>query len=573
LFFLLIPLISLFSSCFFESDSGGTGTIIIGSASSKAVVDATESLTLNYKITLIGPVGTINKDVDSLAGVKINVAPGKWDITLKAYGKKNGDPIYTGPDVLRGIGTKSVSVAVGKTIQAVIHMVTATEIVWTALTAWTELREAAQGTATPVGREEIIYLKGSGAANIAITSGTNDIVIQRKVTIIVEEGDEWEIERTAGIGDSFFAVNAGGSLTIEGKLILDGNKVGYISGTNEPLIQVTGGSLILDGPTLRNNKLSTGSGGGVDVLSGAFTMKDGAISGNTADLGGGVCLGGSSAFTMSGGSITGNEATGSSGGGGGVYFVGTTFTMTGGTIGGAGAAKNTTADNGGGVYFAGSSAFTMSGGSITGNEATTESGGGVYISAGGFTMKGSAAITDNEAGYKGGGVFFGGGDFDMEGSAKVNGNHAGGSGGGVYVITGDFTMQDSAAITGNTSDTAGGGVVVDNFGTFTIKGGKIGGNIAGANGGGVYIANYGTAEFIMEGGIVYGNAEATTNSNTAVTGASLHKDASGVAVWGSGVYHTGGASTLTSATTDATTDIVGIAGLVQGNTNDTLKAW
>lgn len=69
---------------------------------------------------------------------------------------------------------------------------------------------------------------------------------------------------------------------------------------------------------------SNGTGSGVEVKEGTFTMYAGEISGNSASNGGGVYVGGSkSTFTMNGNaSITGNTAK--NGGGVGVYS-GATF--------------------------------------------------------------------------------------------------------------------------------------------------------------------------------------------------------------------------------------------------------
>jgi hypothetical protein len=64
--------------------------------------------------------------------------------------------------------------------------------------------------------------------------------------------------------------------------------------------------------------------------------------------------------------------------GGGVYFAGGTFNMSGGTISG------NTAYYGGGVYFAGGGGtFAMNGGTISSN--TAYYGGGVYVNGGTFT--------------------------------------------------------------------------------------------------------------------------------------------------------------------------------------------
>jgi hypothetical protein len=103
---------------------------------------------------------------------------------------------------------------------------------------------------------------------------------------------------------------------------------------------------------------ATGSGGGVYVYAGTFTMNGGIISGNTTTniFGGGVFVGGGT-FTMSGSAaISGNTATGVA------VFNNGTFTMEGGIISG-----NTAAQSGGGVYVYSGGTFTKTGGTVYGS--------------------------------------------------------------------------------------------------------------------------------------------------------------------------------------------------------------
>jgi hypothetical protein len=159
-------------------------------------------------------------------------------------------------------------------------------------------------------------------------------------------------------------------------------------------------------------------------------MEDGEISGNTAKgSGGGVNIGENGTFTMKGGAISGNTITNNSGGGVNIGKNGT-FTMEGGTISG-----NTATYSGGGVLVGENGTFTMEDGTIGGNTAPKGNGGGVFIYKGTFTMKGGE-INDNTAN---GGVQSGGGvgvaengTFTMEGGT-ISGNTAGGAGGGVFV--------------------------------------------------------------------------------------------------------------------------------------------
>ena len=241
--------------------------------------------------------------------------------------------------------------------------------------------------------------------------------------------------------------------------------------------KITGGN--------NNNSATTGTwGGGVCVLGGAFfTMEGGNISCNLSEIGGGgvyVCNGGS--FTMTGGTIGGSgvndanmdKSTSSSGGG---VFVNGEFTMSGGTITG-----NITDANGGGVAVTEHGTFTMSGTAvISANKASYGSGGGVYV-FGNFTMTGgtiggTGGGSPNSAQY-GGGVYVNGGSsiFTVTGGT-ISGNTATQNGGGVYVSsTGSFTLGPSSAesspvISGNTkTDDSPNNVYLDNGKTLFING-------------------------------------------------------------------------------------------------------
>jgi hypothetical protein len=142
---------------------------------------------------------------------------------------------------------------------------------------------------------------------------------------------------------SMFVVGTGVTFILEEGITLAG-----LQSNSKPLVRVEGGAFIMNGGSIKDNKLSgaswegMGSGGGVYIASGAFTMNNGTISGNDAThyIGGGVYVSEVSSFTMNNGTINGNNARY----GGGVYVVGT-FTMLGGAISG------NTAEYGGGVHF------------------------------------------------------------------------------------------------------------------------------------------------------------------------------------------------------------------------------
>jgi len=114
---------------------------------------------------------------------------------------------------------------------------------------------------------------------------------------------------------SLFRVGPGATFTLEDGVALVG-----LPSDSRSLVLVEGGTFIMNGGTIRNNRLPLmvngipSSGGGVRMQSGSFTMNGGTISGNTADSGGGVAVN-QGTFTMNGGVISGNTAATYIGGG------------------------------------------------------------------------------------------------------------------------------------------------------------------------------------------------------------------------------------------------------------------
>jgi len=473
------------------------------------------------------------------------------------------DHPFSTSEVLRAIGTGTITIQAGRTNSATISLYSASEV-----SSWAELAFAAAPEdliTPPSGRSEIIFLKPNTETNWYADS---QIFINRKIELRAE-GGEVKITRDATFFHApLFSVGLYGHLTMtvgkDAALILDGNKDDpSFSDCNTSLINVNANAdLTIDsGVTLQNNRNSDEGGGGVSVISGnfilkgtiknnsglycggvyvgnggIFTMLDGTISGNdSGGLSGGVFVEGGS-FTMTGGKITDNYANDGSGG---VYVEGGYFRMTGGTISG-----NTSGGRGGGVYVnsnSGNATFDMSGGTI-GPDNTASSGGGVYIQifddshTTTFTMSGSAVISGNtatSASSEGGGVYMIGGTFTMNGG-EISDNHSNGSwsnggGGGVSIHGGTFNMN-GGTIKNNTANTSGGGVWVDEYGTFNMSetlgiSTTIENNTAQLYGGGVSV--HGGGSFTMDGGTIGGQGKGNrVNSN----------DGGGVVVWFGGNF-------------------------------------
>lgn len=153
----------------------------------------------------------------------------------------------------------------------------------------------------------------------------------------------------------------------------------------------TSGEFIMYGGEISRNK-SNGDCGGVAVVGSSFQMYGGTISGNTAtgDVGG-VGLWNNS-FTLSGGTISGNTAKDD---GGGVYFSGNDSDTL--TISDTVKIEGNSAVNGGGVCINSQDLDLAVTGSIINNNAT-DSGGGVYFKGDTFNVSGKVSITGNKKG-------------------------------------------------------------------------------------------------------------------------------------------------------------------------------
>jgi hypothetical protein len=228
-----------------------------------------------------------------------------------------------------------------------------------------------------------------------------------------------------------------------------------------------GGSFVMEGGTIKDNKLQAtygrgyayGSGVHVTGANSSFTLKDGLITNNTAagsgsevalGAGGGVFFAASGGtFTMEGGTISNNTAEGSGswgvGMGGGVSVYGGSFVLKDGTISGniakGGASASSSSAGGGVAIYSTAASFVMEGGIISGNTVPSgrdKFGGGVYVNAGSLTKSGGT-IYGNEGAL----------DADLKNTA-VQG-HA------VYSVTGT-RYRDTTAGPGQAMDSATAGV-------------------------------------------------------------------------------------------------------------------
>ena len=211
-----------------------------------------------------------------------------------------------------------------------------------------------------------------------------------------EAGDDplvLEADLVASASDKALTIPAGRNVVLD----LNGHKIdrnlsnptpqGYVMRA-EGTLAVIGDGIITGG---NNSSAGADSGGGVNIAKGAsFTLQDATISGNKAIYGAGVYTRGE--FLFESGVISKNTAgdTSSQGSGGGVMVNGGTFTM----CSGGEVSNNASASVGGGVMVQ-SGTFELDGGSITGN-AAGEMGGGVCLGLfGAMKLNGQPSVKDN----------------------------------------------------------------------------------------------------------------------------------------------------------------------------------
>ena len=345
----------------------------------------------------------------------------------------------------------------------------------------------------------------------------------------------YTITRGSSFTEGYLLNQTSGTLNME-SIKVNGNKVE----ANRALV-VSKGTLNLNSGTTITNSVSSSLGGGVYNNGGTLNITGATISNNSGTKGGGVYNNYNGTVNFNSGSITSNKATDSSeGNGGGIWTAGPT-TIAGGTItnntanfsGGGihcsydtqnnnctmnmtgGTVTKNTADRGGGVFINTDSIFTMSGGTIGGSSAnknTATTYGGGICAKGKLEIKqpsGSTTRISYNTGSSGGGVFSGGTLILTGGTIS---NNQGEFGGGVYTNSDATISLTGSTISNNTSTSSGGGIYT--YGTINMSGGTVSSNTAGTFGGGIM----NKTKMTMSGGTI------TSNKAEQNSGGGIHSD-------------------------------------------------
>lgn len=377
----------------------------------------------------------------------------------------------------------------------------------------------------------------------------------------------------AGYGGAFSQETGTCNMTLEGAVIVDGNKAKDNGGG----VYLQAGSLTLkaksgNSPQILNNAAEN-KGGGIYLGSGIITNDSGEYSANKAKTGGAIFIGkgdsGTGILTIKNGELSSNQATFDYGGG--IYVEEGTILIN----GEVGIDENSASKSGGGVYL-GSGTFTVeANGNLTveSNRAVSNDGGGIYVGSGDFVIadKGKVNVNANSANAgsgKGGGVYCAGefsvvGDITMDGNSAYNGggvcvengsvelpsegcyiqnNTAGHFGGGLYV-TGDKNAKFHGGVFSGNSAVAGGAVCADGSIELDLAA-TMEGNEANV-GGGMYLAN--GVKMTFGKGLIRANvAKASSTASTTAKG----KNSTSVSGAGGGVFMADN-TTLTFADLDA----------------------
>jgi len=349
----------------------------------------------------------------------------------------------------------------------------------------------------------------TGAGDVTITGGTvNGNVADEEGGGLWNESGLMTIDGTTISGNSANAGNNGGNdqggggiFNIGGTLDIDnatitGNFATMNSGNGGGVMTV-GGIVTIDNSTIADNDAAR-AGGGIENNAGDVTLTQvvlggaDAADGNFAGInGGGLHVSGTGTTDIFGGTVQNNVAAQE---GGGLWNSGTgTMTIQAGGMGG-----------------------TLIDSNVANGDGAVQGGGGVF-NVGGTLSITDATISNNvsnatAAGNGGGGILIEGGENNTIIDTIISGNTANTSGtadGGGILLSGGATLDISGGtISGNSANRAGGGIE-NNASTVTLTDVTLGGatpsdgNFAGVNGGGIHVSGAGSTDVI--GGTVQNN--------------------------------------------------------------------
>lgn len=317
---------------------------------------------------------------------------------------------------------------------------------------------------------------------------------------------------------------------------------GGATANNGGAVQFVGSMLTIGESTISNSFATngdTGSGGALSVTGATVNMSAVTISGNTADVGGGIYAA-NCTVNLAYVTFDDNAATVD---GGGIYMNGGTLTTENGAISGGAAGGD-----GAGLYLR---SATTNLGSPVANNIADGNGGGIYMKSGTLSIN-AVNVGQNEA-TNGGGLYQEGGMTTMADGFMTQNAVTDGSGGGIYVTTGSVVAA-FGIFSGNTATEidpdaiTSGGAFYAHYASLNLDRTTIKDNSVDGDGGGVAL-DHSDAYFL----------QVTVSSNEAVgdgggvfigTGSNLDTDnstiAQNTAENGGGVFNDSASITITS---------------------------
>jgi hypothetical protein len=239
-----------------------------------------------------------------------------------------------------------------------------------------------------------LTINGLGLSQLSISGNTASRVF------FIEENAVAAINNltvTGGFGDGGYDNGSGGGIyNLTGALTLTDVIVSGNSAPNGGGIYSNGGALTLDRSIVSINSTGGGRGGGIFQIDGTLTLTDSTVSdnstingsGNGAGSGGGIFVW-NNATTLTDSTVSGNRAQGtlSGGGGGGIFVNHGTTTLTNSTF------SDNRAGGGGGVYIADLSSGTTTLTNTTVTENLNKVGIGEFVNGGGVYNAGTSTVT------------------------------------------------------------------------------------------------------------------------------------------------------------------------------------
>lgn len=346
-----------------------------------------------------------------------------------------------------------------------------------------------------------------GSATIYITEDiemTEALTIPQGVDVTIKGKNGVRLYRSSSIkmftiGD---ATNGGGSLNIDGTIILDGNKdvvpkttsdaknliesygtftlgrnaiikdvkctigkrraiygwdtsvinlYGTISGCTSNgdgaaiKMSEAGGTLNVDGAIFENNSSdSYGAAISLNASGITATIKNTTFKNNTSKATGGAAIYSKSDLTVNGGTFENNSSVG------GAIYLDSNVTA---TIENATFSNNTDSSSGGGAIYSKGKSLTLNGNTFTANESSNV-GGAIRVAAGTLTVDGGSFVKNVST--QGGAIFVKGATAEIK-NATFSSNESTKAGGGAVYSEGELTLNDNT-FANNIAGTFGGAV-------------------------------------------------------------------------------------------------------------------